>query len=152
MHFSAKLVAATVLSTLLAGASAAQADDVSTLRQEAAALKKQNETLEKRLNKIENQQQFVQQQSSTVATPDFLAHAVTKGPADLLTGEGPLTWNGITVFGGRSTPASGYASAGLPSEQPALCRLEPDHQIRQGFLFRHLAQQHGADDPGRKGR
>ena len=97
------------------GVAHAQTADVSLLKQEAAALKKQNEALEQRLNKLEKQQ-AAQAQAAPAgqpAGPEFLAQAAAN-PSTLLTGEGPLTWKGITIFG-TIDAGLGYASSGLPS-------------------------------------
>jgi predicted porin len=96
------------------GVAHAQTADVAQLKQEAAALKKQNEALELRLNKLEKQQ-AAQAQAAPAgqpAGPEFLAQAAAN-PSTLLTGEGPLTWKGITVFG-TIDAGLGYASSGLP--------------------------------------
>lgn len=98
------------------GVAHAQSADVNALKQEAAALKKQNDALEKRLNKLEKQQAAQSQAapvSSGPAGPEFLAQAAAN-PSTLLTGEGPLTWKGITIFG-TIDAGLGYASSGLPS-------------------------------------
>jgi predicted porin len=107
---AAAAVAAIMTAT---GAAHAQTADVTTLKQEAAALKKQNEALEKRLNKLEKQQAAqAQVPVAGAAAPDFLAQAAA-APASLLTGEGPLTWKGITIFG-TIDAGLGWASSGLP--------------------------------------
>ena len=110
------MAAAAILAILTAtGASHAQTADVATLKQEAAALKKQNEALEKRLNKLEKQQAARasgQAQAPAAGPETFLAEAAG-APATLLTGEGPLTWKGITIFG-TVDAGLGWVSHGLP--------------------------------------
>jgi predicted porin len=110
------MAAAAILAILTAtGASHAQTADVAALKQEAAALKKQNEALEQRLNKLEKQQAArasVQTQAPAAGPDAFLAQAAG-APATLLTGEGPLTWKGITLFG-TVDAGLGWVSHGLP--------------------------------------
>ena len=116
------MAAAAVVAILTAtGAAHAQSADVSALKQEAAALKKQNEALEARLNKLEKQQtaqqQVQQKQAAQLAAapaPESFLGQVTKGPLDVITDEGPLTWKGITVFG-TVDAGLGYATHGLPT-------------------------------------
>jgi predicted porin len=117
-----RLLAFTALLMVL-GAAEARADDLSDLRQQTAELKKHNETLIRRLEKLEKGQSVKQsahvagqatgQPRPPAAAPEgFLAQAAAS-PATLLTGEGPLTWNGITVFG-TIDAGLGWASSGLP--------------------------------------
>jgi predicted porin len=97
-------------------AHAETADDIAALKAEAAALAKQNAELEQRLKKIEHKQAAQpQQQSAAGAAPSgqaFLASAAS-APAELLTGDKPLTFYGITLYGTVDL-GLGYATHGLP--------------------------------------
>ncbi len=122
------LLAAVALSAVMTSAGMAwadSADDIAVIKAQAAALAKQNALLEQRLRKLE-QKQVLQQKAvernearqpaaSAVqpgATGAFMAQASTV-PGQLLNGEGPLTWNGITLFG-TIDAGVGYVSHGLP--------------------------------------
>lgn len=113
-----RLMTAVAVAAILSAAGAASAqttDEVKALKAQAEQLKKQNAALEQRLNKIEQNQAAIEKQATANGAPagSFMAQAA-KGPADLLTGDGPLTWNGITVFG-TVDAGLGWASYGLPS-------------------------------------
>ena len=120
-----KLMAAVAVVAIMASAGVATAqtaDDVAALKAQAAALKKQNQALEQRLNKIEKQQAKEQAVLARQPAPAAAAAPATAGsfvaqasnlPGQLLNGDGPLTWNGITVFGTFDTGLS-YASHGAP--------------------------------------
>ena len=103
-------VAALAIVTATGAVRAEGASEVQALKAQAAALKKQNEALEKRLNKLEQAQ--ARAPAPVPASTDFMA-SVTKGPLDAIAGDGPLTWNGITVFGTYDIGA-GWVSHGLP--------------------------------------
>ena len=120
-------VAASVIASAAAPARADEARDIAALKAEAAALKKQNEALAARLNKLERyhsaQQKVVRKQIArepTASAPQpaapaavsFLAQA-SNVPSEIASGEGPLTWHGITVFG-TIDAGVGYVSHGLP--------------------------------------
>jgi predicted porin len=99
------------------GAAHAQSADVSTLKAQADALKKQNELLEQRLNKLEKLA-AAQQAVSGVPANSFMAAdlPVVKGVISqcaLPSPDGPLTFCGITLFGNIDAGLS-YASSGLP--------------------------------------
>ena len=108
------------------GASRAQSADVSALKQEAAALKKQNEALEQRLGRLEKQQAVQRQtqdkqaaQIAAVPAPTSFMAADLSGlkgplPCALPSLDGPLTFCGITVFGNFDAGLS-YATHGLPN-------------------------------------
>lgn len=96
-------------------ARAEPAQDIAALKAEAETLQKQNEALEQRLKKLERNQavqQKTQVQTASGAAQSFVADAA-KAPMGLLTGEGPLTWNGITIFG-TVDAGLGWVSHGLP--------------------------------------
>jgi predicted porin len=111
-------VAAIAVMTATGAARAQTADstEIKTLKAQSDALKKQNQALEQRLNKLEQQQQ--QQAAAKPAPTSFMAAdlPVLKGgplqcaPLDL---NGPLTFCGITLFGTIDAGA-GWASSGLP--------------------------------------
>lgn len=127
-----RLLAFTALFLVL-GAVEARADDLSALKQQTAELKKHNETLIRRLEKLEKRQTVQQapraaapaqasgqlqasgpaQALAAAPAPESFLGQVTKGPIDVLTGEGPLTWKGVTVFG-TVDAGLGWASSGLP--------------------------------------
>jgi len=106
-----KLMAAVAVLSIMTAAGVARADDVTTLKQEAAALKKQNEALELRLNKLEKQQAA----APAPGAGDFMAQA---GGAinTFATGDGPLTFHGITLFG-TIDAGLGYYAHGLTQSQ-----------------------------------
>jgi predicted porin len=108
--------AALLALTMSGAAHAGDAADVAALKDQANALKKQNTLLEQRLSGLEKQQAAIakQQAASGATSGSFLAQAPTKGPAAFLTNDGPLTWNGITVFG-TVDAGLGWASYGLPT-------------------------------------
>lgn len=88
--------------------------DINMLRAEGAALQKQNADLEKRLNKLES----LRATQTAAVQPgaqkqDFIASA-SNLPAKLVSGDAPLTWNGVTLFG-NITSGVGWASHGLPA-------------------------------------
>jgi predicted porin len=101
-----KAAVAVVAIMTATGVAHAQTADVAQLKQEAAALKKQNEALELRLNKLEKQQA----QAPAAPAGDFLAQAAA-APGTLLTGEAPLTFYGITLYGSLDA-GLGWQSAG----------------------------------------
>jgi predicted porin len=99
-----RLLISVALIGLTIASSSARADDLTALKQQAAALKQQNQALAKRLEKLEKRQSV--QQAATASAPapapgSFVADAahVVKGPLDILTDDGPITWRGITLFG-----------------------------------------------------
>ena len=101
-------------------AHAESAQDITALKAETAELQKQNAALEQRLKNLEhNQGEQHEKQDSKEKTggagrsaQSFVADAA-KTPKDLLTGDGPITWNGITIFGAIDA-GLGYAAHGLP--------------------------------------
>jgi predicted porin len=112
-----KAAVAVVAIMTATGVAHAQTADVATLKQEAAALKKQNEALELRLNKLEKQQA----NQASVAAPaptSFMADGLPnfKGPLPcaLPSLDGPLTFCGITLFG-TIDAGLGYTNHGLPT-------------------------------------
>jgi len=109
-----KLMAAVAVTAILsaAGAASAQtASDVQQLKAQAAQLKKENAELEKRLDKLEKQ--AVAPAAAGGSAGSFLAQA-GQAPLDLLKGDAPLTFYGITLFG-TIDAGLGWASYGLPS-------------------------------------
>jgi predicted porin len=116
------LAASAVLAIMMAPglAHAESAPDITALKAETAKLQKQNAALEQRLKNLEHKQaeqqqkQDPQQKTGSVgpSAQSFVADAA-KTPKDLLTGDGPITWNGITVFGAIDA-GLGYAAHGLP--------------------------------------
>ncbi|WP_294536915.1 hypothetical protein [uncultured Rhodoblastus sp.] len=101
------------------GAAEARADDLSALQQQTFELKKLNRALIRRLQKLEKRQ-IAQQNGQRIgrslplaSLPEALLAQAAATPAPLSTGEGPLTWNGITVFG-TIDAGLGWASSGLP--------------------------------------
>lgn len=107
-----RLLLAVAGAAILAGSAAARADESAELRAlkaQAASLQKENQKLEQRLSRLEH--------SAPAAAPggadpaSFLASAAAKGPGDLLTGEAPLTFYGITLYGSLDA-GLGWQSAG----------------------------------------
>jgi predicted porin len=96
-----------VLSAILASASVAHADDVGKLIDEAATLKKQNEALERCLDKLEKRE------AVPARTADSYLTQAGAPLAALAAGDGPLTYNGVTLFGAIDA-GLGWASYGLP--------------------------------------
>ena len=117
-----KYLAAAVAATALMGSGgavrAATAEEIAALKAETAALAQKNAALEQRLKKLELKPAAAQGanvQGANVqgaSAPQFLADAA-RTPADLVKGEGPITWNGITLFGAIDA-GLGYATHGLP--------------------------------------
>ena len=113
-----RLLAFTALFLVL-GAVDVRADDLSALKQQQAALKKQNEALIRRLEKMEKRQAVqrapapVPASATGAAAPESYLAQAANVPTSILTGKGPLTWNGITVFG-TIDAGLGWASSGLP--------------------------------------
>ncbi len=120
-----RLLACTAL-FLVVGVAGASADEISDLKAQSAALKKKNQALELRLNKLEKQeaaqQQTQQKQAAQLAAApaatSFMAADLSslKGPLPscaLPSLDGPLTFCGITVFG-TVDAGLGWASSGLP--------------------------------------
>jgi predicted porin len=121
-------VAASVIAIAAAPVRADDAQDIAALKAQAAALAKQNAALEKRLKQIERRQVAQQnviekreagaqaipaaQPAAAAPASSFTAQA-SNLPGELLNGEGPLTWNGITLFG-TIDAGVGYVSHGLP--------------------------------------
>ncbi len=121
-------VAASAMVTATAPVRADDARDIAALKAEATALKRQNEALAARLNQLERRQaaqqriikkQEAKEQALPAAQPaaavpagSFMAQA-SGVPGQILNGEGPLTWNGITLFG-TIDAGVGYVSHGLP--------------------------------------
>jgi predicted porin len=99
-----RLLMAAAVGAILAATGAARAEnaDVTALKEQATALKKQNQALEQRLNKLEAQQK--------PGADNFVAQAA-QAPVDLLTGEAPLTFYGITLYG-MLDAGLGWQSAG----------------------------------------
>ena len=108
------MAAAAVLALMSAStvASASEQTDVKTLKAQAAQLKKQNASLEKRLNAIETKQAAAPQQP---AATDFVG-MVTKGPLAIVEDEGPICWKGICIFG-TVDAGLGYATHGAPNSK-----------------------------------
>lgn len=95
----------------------ARADDLPQLRAQTEDLKRQHEKLVKRLEKIELQSWAAPDSPSSApqqpsSPQDFVASA-SKAPLDALTGDGPLTWHGITLFGVIDAGLA-WQSAGAP--------------------------------------
>jgi predicted porin len=117
------LTATAAIVAILAATSVARADEIGDIKAQSIALKKQNAALEARLNKLEKQQsaqarkldqtKFVAQQAATPAAPESFLGMVTKGPIDVITDEGPISWHGITIFG-TFDAGLGWVSHGLP--------------------------------------
>jgi predicted porin len=122
-----KFMAAAAVAAILTAASAARADEVSDIKAQSAALKKQNQALEQRLNKLEKQQaeqqQIQQKQAARLANAPAATSFMAADLASLKDAvptcvlpalDGPLTFCGITVFG-KIDAGLGYASHGLPT-------------------------------------
>ena len=107
----ASMVALAALSA--PGAARADGADVEALKAQAAALEQQNDALEQRLDKLERKQ-AAQSQAAAVAPGSADMAQVVKGPVDLLAGDGPLTFHGVTLFG-TIDAGLGWASFGLPN-------------------------------------
>lgn len=109
------LAAAAILAILTAPgvARAESAQDIAELKAEAAALQKRNAALEQRLKKLEIKQDAPQKSADAAPSVQSFVADAAKTPKNLLTGDGPVTWNGITVFGAVDI-GLGYASHGLP--------------------------------------
>ncbi len=121
-----KFLATAAVVAILAATGVARADEISDIKAQSAALKKQNQALEQRLNKLEKQQATQQQAQQKQAAQLAAAPAPTsfmaadlpslKGalPSCVLpTLDGPLTLCGITLFG-TIDAGLGYVSHGLP--------------------------------------
>ncbi|MGO9392844.1 porin [Rhodoblastus sp.] len=121
-----KQLMATAAALAILTATAARADEISDLKAQSAALKRQNQALEQRLNKLEKQeaaqQQTQQKQAAQLAAApaptSFMAADLSslKGPLPscaLPSLDGPLTFCGITVFG-TVDAGLGWVSHGLP--------------------------------------
>ena len=119
-----RLMAAAAVVAILAATGAARADsgDIAALKAQSAALKTQNAALEKRLNKLEKQQAAQAKKTQQAqaahpagpqADPSSFVGMVTKGPLDVISDEGPLTWHGITLYGAYDVGA-GWVSHGMP--------------------------------------
>jgi predicted porin len=131
-RFMAAVAVAAIMTAT--GVAHAQTADVAQLKQEAAALKKQNEALELRLNKLEKQQA---QAPAAAPAGDFLAQAAA-APGTLLTGEAPLTFYGITLYGSIDA-GLGWQSAGaqfngsLPQNVAPLVSKQSNHSTFTGI-------------------
>ena len=108
-----RLMVAAALLSVAGPVGAAHADDVTTLKQEAKALQKQNEALEKRLQRLEQQQARQEKKIDAKHAPESYMGLVTKGPLDVLTDDGPITWHGITLFGALDAGVA-WQSHGTP--------------------------------------
>jgi predicted porin len=122
-----RLLISVALIGLTIASSGARADDLTALKQQAAALKQQNQALAKRLEKLEKRQAVLQAAPAPAPAPapsSFVADVghVTKGPLDVLTDDGPITWHGLTLFGAldaglawqsHGTPFNGSYPQGL---------------------------------------
>ncbi|MGO9428062.1 porin [Rhodoblastus sp.] len=121
-----KQLMATAAALAILTATAARADEISDLKAQSAALKKQNQALEQRLNKLEKQeaaqQQTQQKQAAQLAAApaptSFMAADLSslKGavPSCALPSlDGPLTFCGITLYG-TVDAGLGWVSHGLP--------------------------------------
>lgn len=104
---------------LVFGVVEARAVGLFALKRQTEVLKKHNDALIYRVEKLERRQALQQSAQANSQTPPpvpaseaFLAQAAA-APATLLTGDGPLTWKGITVFG-TIDAGLGWASSGLP--------------------------------------
>ena len=113
------------------GASAgAQADDLTPRNQQAADLAqtkkdlaktnkdlaKKNQDLAKRIEKLENRATAQQPAPAPAAAgASFLADAalVAKGPLPVVTGNGPICWKGICIFGSIDAGVA-WQSHGVP--------------------------------------
>jgi predicted porin len=119
------LMAAVAVLAVLTASGAARAQDadadIAALKAQSAALKRQNAALEARLNKLEKedaaqarkQQQAQTHQPTAAPAADSFTALAAVSPASILTGEGPITWNGVTFFG-TIDAGLGYATHGLP--------------------------------------
>jgi len=87
---------------IITGTSGARADEIATLKQETAALERQNEDLLKRLDALERRQAARAADPKSAPASLFsadAAKAAVGAPAAALTSDAPLTWRGITLFG-----------------------------------------------------
>jgi predicted porin len=114
----------------VADARATKAAEIAAIKAETASLKKENDALEARLNQLEKQQaERAKKQKEAASQPSYNAPSnsftalAASGASDLLTGDGPLTWHGITLYGSiqaglayltHGAPFSGYAASSLP--------------------------------------
>jgi len=107
-----QFMAAVAVAAIVTASGVARAEDTSVkaLKAQAAELKKQNAALEKRLSKLEGQQQAAS--SGQPSGTDFVS-LVTKGPLEVVTDEGPICWKGICINGAVDGGLS-YATHGLP--------------------------------------
>ncbi|MCW2285818.1 putative porin [Rhodoblastus acidophilus] len=110
------------------GASSAQmtarADQIAELKAQSAALEKRNTDLVKRLEKLERQRGAPDPASLQAHAPgaDSVA-ALPNGVKDVIAGDGPLTWHGLTLYGSvqaglayltHGAPFSGFAASSYP--------------------------------------
>ena len=116
------LVAFTSIFMVLSAAGVASADDLSSLKQTTAALKKQNDALLRRLEQLEKRQSAQQAAPSQRPEPESFIAQASKEPLSVVTGDGPITWRGITLFGvadaglawqSHGAPFNGYYPQGL---------------------------------------
>jgi predicted porin len=120
MGMKNKFMATAAVVAILAATGAARADEISQIKAQSIALKKQNAALEARLNKLEKQQAKQEKKidAKVAAAPagapaESFMGMVTKGPLEVITDEGPLCWHGICAFGTIDAGVS-YAQHGLP--------------------------------------
>lgn len=111
MNVTSKKSAVIAIAAVIATGCSARADDSGKLKQDLQALQHQNDALQQRVNKLEQKQ--ASQPGAPAGSDAFLAQAAN-GPIKALTGDGPLTWNGITFYGALDI-GLGWQSHGLPS-------------------------------------
>ncbi|MDR3449890.1 MAG: porin [Alphaproteobacteria bacterium] len=104
--------------------------EIAAIRAETANLKKENDALEARLYQLEKRQaerakkqKEASNQTATGAPSDSFTALAASSASNLLTGDGPLTWHGITLYGSiqagvayltHGAPFNGYAASSLP--------------------------------------
>lgn len=94
----------------------ARADDLSQLHEQTEALKRQNQKLAKRLEKLAHRHKVEPVARSSSPQPasaqEFIV-STSAAPLDVLTGDGPVTWHGVTLFGVIDAGVA-WQSAGAP--------------------------------------
>jgi predicted porin len=111
-----------IVAALASGGAAA--DELSALKQEIAQTRQKNADLLNRVEKLESRPAPSNRAVQTVpqAAPDAFVSQAATAPLDALSGNGPLTWRGITLFGvldagvawqSHGAPFNGYYPQGL---------------------------------------
>ncbi len=116
-----RFMATAAIVAILAATGAARADEISDIKAQSIALKKQNAALEARLNRLEKlqakQEKKIDAKVAAAPAPQpaqesFLG-MVTKGPLEAINDDGPICWKGVCIFGTLDA-GLGWESHGAP--------------------------------------